>query len=197
MADNTNNTTIRISADTSGVDTALTRSAENMENLKATAKEVGRIISNEWKTMQTALNADIKAIDEFRDEISHIGDSVNDFNMNAIQKEIEKTTKKLDSLLARKSKMQALGADESSKSFQSLQYDIEATKNSLTALTDSVAGATLPTEDYEKLKDTIASTESTIESLKQAQATLTAGGATQADAECRNWRNMLRNIKTG
>lgn len=134
MADNTTEHVVRISADTSGVDSSLERSSERMSRFERTVNALNSTLSRVFNTATTSIQNSTSALDVFEGEMDSLDDGFDDFNMRNIQSEIDRTTRRLDNLIASRDRMQFLGVDETSRSFRGLQYDIAMAQDRLSSL---------------------------------------------------------------
>ena len=210
MADtNTTEHVVKITADTSSVDQSLERSEQNMSKFEAFAKKLGSYFTNTWNKMATSIDDSTHSLDNFGEELDKIDTGFNDFTMNNVQKEIERTTKKLDNLIARRDKMHYLGGDAASNSFKSLQYDITATREKLYDLNTTVSGelergiehvrsemeriskTKTPTEGYKQLQDAAEKSGQALEKLLNKQDEMQAIGVNENSAA---WRRLQYQI---
>ena len=134
MADNTTEHVVRISADTTGVDSSLERSSERMSRFERTVNALNSTLSRVFNTATTSIQNSTSALDVFEGEMDSLDDGFDDFNMRNIQSEIDRTTRRLDNLIASRDRMQFLGVDETSRSFRGLQYDIAMVQDRLSSL---------------------------------------------------------------
>ena len=134
MADNTTEHVVRISADTTGVDSSLERSSERMSRFEHTVNALNSTLSRVFNTATTSIQNSTSALDVFEGEMDSLDDGFDDFNMRNIQSEIDRTARRLDNLVASRDRMQFLGVDETSRSFRGLQYDIATAQDRLSSL---------------------------------------------------------------
>ena len=158
MADTTTEHVVRISADTEGVTESLDRASDSMSKLESIAKRVSEKISAFWSSTAEDITESTNTLTSDLEQVGKI--KFDDKSLKALQSEVDRTAKKLDTLYARSDKMQALGTDTASKSFLSLQYDIDITRDKLTGLN---------TELSEKLNTAIASTAEAMKQLEQVK----------------------------
>lgn len=156
MADTTTEHVVRISADTEGVTESLDRASESMSKLESIAKRVSEKISTFWNTTAEDITESTNTLTSELEQVGKI--KFDDKPLKALQTEVNRTAKKLDTLYARSDKMHALGTDTASKSFISLQYDIDVTRDKLIDLNAELS---------EKLNTAITSTTEAMKQLEQ------------------------------
>ena len=207
MADNNNTTehVVRISADTSSMDESLDRSSDRLSRFEAITRRASEFISSMWTNMSRNIDRSTEDLAEFNEELDDIGGGFNNFNMNKIQSEIDKTTRRLDSLLARRDKMQFMGTDVTSNAFRSLAYDIAQAREELQSLNlslsdeleqgiehvradmERIAQTEAPTEGYRELQKAADKAEQTLLRLLNRQEEMEAVGVSE---NSQAWRRL-------
>lgn len=157
MADTTEHV-VKITADTNGVEESLDRASENMTKLESIARKVSDKISGFWKSMADDIDNSTQDMTQGLEDVGKI--SFDDKALKALQSEVDRTAKKLDTLYARSDKMKALGTDITSKSFVSLQYDIDVTREKLAGLNEELS---------DKLNSAIEDTAASLKKIEQTK----------------------------
>lgn len=159
MADN-NEEIVRIDADVSGIYDAMRNARAQLEELQRTARATGNVVGHAFDSADDAINENTRAMSDFEDVCDNVSHVLDDFDMNKMQKEIEKTRGQLDKLLARQDRMRATGVNAASNAFKNLQYDIESARNRLSDLDrDFQSGLSAGIEELQQRMESIADTE--------------------------------------
>lgn len=211
MADNTTEHVVRISADTTGVDSSLERSSERMSRFERTVNALNSTLSRVFNTATTSIQNSTSALDVFEGEMDSLDDGFDDFNMRNIQSEIDRTTRRLDNLIASRDRMQFLGVDETSRSFRGLQYDIAMAQDRLSNLNselgvelnsaissvsgnmDRIANFRFKTQEFTNLESQLAEADRTLQNLVHRQRILEESGV---DRQSASYRRLSAEIES-
>lgn len=193
MADNNSNEeVIRIRADVSGVDTALRSASNQMTQLQNQSRQVSQSMSNTFAKVDSSINASARGIAEMNTALNTASHALDGFDMEQMQKEIDKTRTQLDKLLARQDKMKATGVKSASQSFKNLQYDINTARDKLMSLDNelssglnasisdlqqqmtAIAGVEMPTAQYSQLETEAAKAKEELQALYEKQEQMRA-----------------------
>lgn len=209
MADNTTEHVVRISADTTGVDSSLERSSERMSRFERTVNALNSTLSRVFNTATTSIQNSTSALDVFEGEMDSLDDGFDDFNMRNIQSEIDRTTRRLDNLIASRDRMQFLGVDETSRSFRGLQYDIAMAQDRLSSLNselgvelnsaissvsdnmDRISNFRFKTQEFRDLEAQFNAADGAVASLLRRQRILDNSGA---DTQSASYRRLSAEI---
>ena len=210
VADNTTEHVVRISADTSGVDSSLDRASQRVNNFERAVNTLNSTLSRVFNTAETSIQRSTDALRVFDETTDSIDDNFDDFNMNHIQTEIDRTTRQLDNLIARRDRMAFLGADESSRAFRSLQYDIAMTESRLSDLNsemgtelngaissvrenmDRIAGLQFETQSFRELRQRAEEAGTALSGLYSRRRELRDLGV---DESSMSWRRLALQIQ--
>lgn len=216
MANNdTIDQTVRIDADTSGVDEALNQSERSMTRFQRLVSSVGQEATEFFRYLITGSRTAADAIDDSADAIDDFNDALDDaedhadnmfagFSMRQMQSEIDRTSRRFDDLLNRQDRMNFMGVDRASSSFRSLSYDIENTRDLLTGqLEDAIANiednmariaeSTVPTEEYSDLQRNIERVGRELERLYGRREIMEELGVNE---QSQSWRRLVFQIET-
>lgn len=209
MANNdTIDQTVRIDADTSGVDEALNQSERSMTRFQRLVSSLGRDTTEFFRSLATGSRTAADAIDDSTDAIDeaeeHARNMFAGFSMRQMQSEIDRTSRRFDDLLDRQNYMNYMGVDRASSSFRSLSYHLENARDLLTGqLEDAIANvqanmariaeSTVPTEEYTELQNNIERVGQKLESLYNKREIMEELGVSE---QSQSWRRLAFQIET-
>lgn len=209
MANNdTIDQTVRIDADTSGVDEALNQSERSMTRFQRLVSSLGRDTTEFFRSLATGSRTAADAIDDSTDAIDeaeeHARNMFSGFSMRQMQSEIDRTSRRFDDLLDRQNYMNYMGVDRASSSFRSLSYHLENTRDLLTGQLEGaianvqanmsrIAESTVPTEEYTELQNNIERVGQKLESLYNKREIMEELGVSE---QSQSWRRLAFQIET-
>ena len=131
--------TVSPTVDVSQPRQAITAFSRELNRLDKELSQMDKLTNKVLNGDRLAMTVFLEHTDKARQMIDSLSGSLDQMkdariptdNYLSVTSEIQKSNKALEELQARQEKMQATGVKESSKSYKSLQYDIESTKRKL------------------------------------------------------------------
>lgn len=174
---------VKITADTRGVDAPLDSSEKKLKDLESTAKRFGSVLSN-------VLRKSHKETKDMVSDFDAIGKAANNFDMKKTQSELDKTAKRIDSILYRQKKMYKTGSKINSRESMGLTYDFKAETKKYEDLSkdlrsgleseiarikdemQTMANMTFPTSEFLKISDAASKAEEKVRILEEREKAL-------------------------
>lgn len=218
MADNNSTTehVVNIEANTSGVDASLDRATARLNLFERAAQRASQLFNRYMSAMSGSADDTSDAVSDMADSLQHAASGANMIDLSdtnreiqSVQREIDRTTTRLNNLIARQDRMEFLGVDEASSSFRALQYDIALAQDHLQELNstqatnlqnaiaslrnnmDYISSHPIETSDFLDLRHQIEQTETALNRLYTRRDELSDLGVSESSA---SWRRLALQI---
>ena len=218
MADNNSTTehVVNIEANTSDVDASLDRATARLNLFERAAQRASQLFNRYMSAMSGSADDASDAVSDMADSLHQAASGANMIDLSdtnreiqSVQREIDRTTTRLNNLIARQDRMEFLGVDEASSSFRALQYDIALAQDHLQELNstqatnlenaiasvrnnmDYISSHPIETSDFLDLRHQIEQTETALNRLYTRRDELSDLGVSESSA---SWRRLALQI---